>query len=125
LRLFARGREADGDIALAAQRLDLAGEDLLITHVVRGRRQHRCVRRQRECGDGLSVVDEAHGEFGRDVLAVGGAAAIAEEHQLAAAPDRSGAGIGQRFERGFQQARRLARHLDVFVENEAEFMRAH
>ena len=39
-------------------------------------------------GDGRAVGLVADGQFGREMLGIAGAAAIAEEHQLAAAADR-------------------------------------
>ena len=72
---------------LVHRRSDLAGEDLGIAEVVagggeRGRVGGEGDRRQAGPG-GL----EAHGELGRDVLGVGGAAAVAAEEELAPGPE--------------------------------------
>ncbi len=40
---------------------------------------------------GVAVGDVAHDQFGGDVLAIGGAAAVAEQHKLVAGPDGFGA----------------------------------
>ena len=81
---LARGRDADGDIARSTQSLDLAGKDLFITHVVGRGGQYRAVGGDGDGGDGRTVLDVAHGKLGREMLGIRGAAAIAEEHDLAA-----------------------------------------
>ena len=75
---------------------------LLEAEIVAGGGERRGVGGQRERGDGGAVGLVADGQFGREMLGVGGAAAIAEEHQLAAAADRfdasrhqAGEGAGQ------------------------------
>ena len=71
----------------------------------------------------------ADGQFGREMLGVGGAAAIAEQHQLAAAADRRDAGADQAGEGGAERAFRLARNVVMLGEfgfeegGEIHFMR--
>ena len=63
----------------------LALEHLVERVVVGDAGQRRAVGRQRQRGQRAPIVDEAPGEFRRQVLAVGGRAAIAAKHQFPAA----------------------------------------
>ena len=76
---------------------------LIEAEIVAGGGERRGVGGQRQRRDGRAVFFVADGEFGCEVLGIGGAAAIAEQHQLAAAADRGdasreqpGEGIGER-----------------------------
>lgn len=119
---LAGGGKADGEIAAAAQGLDLAFEDMFIAHVVRRRRQHRGVGGECDGGDGGPVLDEAHGKFGGDVLRVGRAAAIAEEEQLAAVGHRFGTGRHETGKILFQLLRRFMGDFHVLVEGGVEYL---
>ncbi len=79
-----RGADADDDVAGPAERLDLAREDLLEGEVVGDGREGRGVGRQGDGRQRPSVPAEAAHQLGREVLRVGGAAAVAEDDQLAA-----------------------------------------
>src|SRR5262249_36236738 len=71
-----------------AQGAQLPREHVLEAHVVAGGGQGRAIGGQRDRGDRRPVLDVADGELGRQVLRVGGAAAIAEPQDLAAAAGR-------------------------------------
>src|SRR6185437_5116344 len=97
---LARRRDRDRDVALAAERLDLPRKDQRKAEIVAGGGQRRAVRRQRDRRDGRPVARVSHRQFGREMLRVGGAAAIAEEQQLPAALDCLGPnrkGLRERF----------------------------
>jgi len=82
------GADTDGEIAWPPERPQLAREDLIESEVVADRGERGGVGGERDRGNGRAVADVAHGELGREVLRVRGTAAIAEEHQLAAAFER-------------------------------------
>ena len=103
VRALAGGGDRDGDVAGPSERLDLARENLLEAEIVAGGGERGGVGGQRDRGDGGAVGLVADGQFGREMLGVGGAAAIAEEHQLAAAADRVDAGPDQAGEGGRQR----------------------
>lgn len=85
VRALARGRDGDGDIARLAERLDLAGENLVEAEIVAAGGERRCVGGECEGGDGLAILLITDGQFRREMLAVGGAAAIAEEQKFSPA----------------------------------------
>ena len=78
----AAGGDREGDVAAAAERLDLLGEHLVVAEVVGDAGQRRGVGRQRDRRQRRALELEAVDELGRQVLGVGGAAAVAEEEQL-------------------------------------------
>ena len=71
------------------ERLDLPGEDALEAVVVGDRRDRRGVVGQRDRRQRAPLEQEAADELGGDVRGVGGAAAVAEREQLAAARERA------------------------------------
>ena len=62
----------------------MALEHLLVAVVVADRGKNRGIRRQRDRGQRLAVEAQTRQEFARDMLGVGGAAAVAGKHHLAA-----------------------------------------
>ena len=62
-------------------------KDLFKAEIVAGRGQCRCIRGQGERCDRSPASLVADRQFGREMLGVGGTSSVAEEHQLAAAPD--------------------------------------
>ncbi len=83
VRRFARGGQADEQVARTAEGLDLPGKDALVAVVVARRRQGRGVGGQRNRRQPPAVGLETHRAFGCDMLRVGGAAAIAAQEKLA------------------------------------------
>ena len=83
VRRIAGGGQSDQHVAGAAEGLDLAGEDAEEPEIIGGGGQRRGVGGQRDRRQSAAVALEADGELRRDVLAVGGAAAIAAEEKLA------------------------------------------
>jgi len=81
----AGSRNTHGDIAPAAQSLDLPLEQAVEPQVIAASRQRRGVGGERDGGDGGAVRLVADDEFGGNVLSVGGTAAIAEQQEFAAA----------------------------------------
>ena len=79
----AAGRDREGDVAAAGERFDLLAEHLLVAEVVGDAGQRRAVRGQGDRRQRRAVEQVAVGELGRQVLRVGGAAAVAEEEQRA------------------------------------------
>ena len=79
----ARGRQADEEVPRPAEGLDLAGEDPLEAEVVAGGGQGRCVGGERDRRKPRPARLETNRELGGDMLAVGGAAAVAAEEELA------------------------------------------
>ncbi len=53
---------------------------MIKAHIVSSGGERGGVGCQGDCGDWLAVVDEAHGELGCEMLCIGGAASVAEEH---------------------------------------------
>ena len=81
-----RGRQPDGHVTGPAQRLELAGEDVVERAVVGDRGEQRAVGGQGEGGEAGPVDQVAADELGGEVLALGRAAAVAEpEHRAAGA----------------------------------------
>src|SRR5690606_23516736 len=78
----AGGGDGDEHVALLAQRLDLAGEGVVVAVVVADRGEDRGVGGQRDRRQARAVVVEAADQFAGPVLGVGGAAAVAGEQQL-------------------------------------------
>ena len=68
--------------------VDLARKQLLVAVVVADRGQDRGIGGQRKGGQPRAIVSEAADEFAREVLRIGGAAAVAGEQQLVAAAKR-------------------------------------
>ena len=86
LRVAAR-RDPDRDVARTADRLDLPLEHEVEPVVIPDRGQHRGVRRQGDRGQRSAIDVEAARELGCDVLRVGSAPAVAEEHQGVPGPE--------------------------------------
>ena len=86
---LAGGGNPDGHVTRPPQRLDLAREDVFESQIVSRRGESRAVGRQRDGRNGFTVLAVAYGKFGREMLCVGGASAIAEEQDLSALPDRA------------------------------------
>ena len=82
--LVARGGEPDRDVTGAAERLELAGEDVVERAVVRDRGEQRAVGGQRDRREAGAVDEVAADELGREVLALRRAAAVAEPEDRAA-----------------------------------------
>jgi hypothetical protein len=83
-RRAAAGRDAERDIARAAQRLDLPDEHAIKAVVVGHRRQDARIRRQRDCGDGGAFALEPVHQLRRHVLRIRRAPAVAKNQQLPA-----------------------------------------
>ena len=81
VRALAAGAVQHQQVARAAERLDLPGEDLLEAEVVARRGEHRGVGGERDRGERGAAVGVAHHVLGREVLRVGRAAAVAAEEQ--------------------------------------------
>jgi hypothetical protein len=75
--------DSDGDVAGAAEGLDLAGENGFKAEIVGAGGQDRGIRGESDGGEGTAVGDEPHSQFGGEMLGVGGAASIAEEQKFA------------------------------------------
>ncbi len=78
-----------------AQGFDLAREYLLKAEIVSRRRERRRISGQGKRRDRGAVALVADRQFGREMLGIGGASPVPEEHQLAAALDRFRAGAVQ------------------------------
>ena len=95
----AAGRDAEGDVARRAKRLDLPREDALEPVVVGHRRHQARVGRQCQRRHRASFpLIPAH-ELGHEVLGVGGTAAVAEDEQRLAVAKRLGDGVDRARER--------------------------
>ncbi len=114
VRAFAGGGDADSDVALFAERLDLAGEEMIEAVIIADGGEGGCIRGEREGGDGFAVADIAYGQFGGEVLGVGGAAAIAEEQDFSAVLDGGRAGVQHFFEIALQGCEGFRGDVDVF-----------
>ena len=99
-----RGRHADEHVALAAEPAHLALEHLLEAVVVADGGERGGVGGKRKGRERRAVEAEAADQLGGDVLRVGGAAAIAGEHDLAAGAQRAGNPVGDRNDRRDQVA---------------------
>ena len=86
----ARGRKADEDVARLAEAQYLARKHMLVSEVVPDRRHRGAVRRQCDCREGRPIEVEADHQFGRQMLRVRGASAIAGEQNLLARSQRQG-----------------------------------
>src|SRR4030042_678342 len=75
-------RGGDGHVALVAERLDLAAEDLLERAVVGDGRQRRRVGGQGDGGNGLAFYHEPVDELRREMLGLGRAPAVAAGQDL-------------------------------------------
>src|SRR5712691_7266347 len=75
-------------VTASPQRLDLAGENMLIAEVVADGGQGRGIHRQGQSRHARSVEHEFTDQLRSQMLAVAGTAAIAAKHHLAAAGDR-------------------------------------
>jgi hypothetical protein len=106
--------------ALGAQRLELTREEPLESQIVADRRQRRGVGGERDGRDGLAVLDVANRKLGGEMLGIGGAAAIAEEQDLAAVADRRDGGVEEARERRLALRQRRLEHGRVLVEFAAE-----
>src|ERR1700730_3591518 len=84
----AGGRESHKGVAGLAERLHLAGAELLKAEIVADGRQSGSVGGQRDRGKRRTIDPEAHHQLGRQMLRVGRAAAIAGKQDLAARPQR-------------------------------------
>ena len=113
---LAGGGDADGEVAAPADRLDLPREKLLEAEIVADRGERRRVGGQRDRGDRRAVLDVADGQLGREVLRIGGAAAIAEEQDLAAALEAGDGGRDELAEFAGQRLARVAQDRFVLVE---------
>lgn len=111
---FARRSDRQRDVTRTAKRLDLAGENFLKAQIICCRGQRRAVGCQRDRRDGLAIFGVTDREFGREVLRVGRAAAIAEQHDLAAGADAVDAGRHQRDELRFERRNGLLARRVVF-----------
>src|ERR1041385_5963662 len=78
----------DEQIALLSECLYLPGKYLIEPEVISGRGQSGCVGSERERGIRATAALITNDVLGREVLGVGGAAAIATEKQRTAAIDR-------------------------------------
>ena len=108
VRGVTRGAERQQQVAGSGKRLQLAREDLFEAVVVADGGERRGVGGQGHAGQALALGLEAAGEFGGEVLGVGGRSAIATgEH--ASAPAQ---GLGQPVRR----AHDVGRHLTHSVE---------
>src|SRR5262249_12857029 len=87
-RRAAAGRDRERDVAASAERLDLPREHLGVAAVVGDARDRRRVGGQREGRQGGAIEAEAIYELGRQMLRVGGAAAVAEEKERIAGGER-------------------------------------
>lgn len=86
----AGGRKADDDVARPGQRLDLAGEHGVEAVVVADSREDGGVGGEGDGRQAAALLLEAADEFGGQVLAVGGAAAVAHEEDAVAVLHRPG-----------------------------------
>jgi len=77
-------REEDEQVAGGAERLDLAGEDLVEAEIVGDAGERRAVGADREAGQGAAVALVAAGEFFGEMHCLGRAAAVAGAEHLAA-----------------------------------------
>ena len=98
VRRIAAGRDAERDVPSFSQRLQLTREDDVVTVVVGERRQCGGVRCQREGRYRPSLFHEPPDQLSHYMLAVGGAAAVAEDDYLAAASDRRDHQLGRLFD---------------------------
>ena len=112
----AGGGDAERDIAGLAERLDLAGEQMLEPEIVSDRRQSRGVCGQGDCREGRTVLLVPHREFGREVLRVGGAAAVAEEEHLSTVAEGRDTDLDERGERAPQSASRVAARRSLVLD---------
>lgn len=107
------GADADQHIARTPQGFHLAGEHSREAEVVGVRGQERGVRRQRDGRQWRAhevPTKDAH-ELGRDVLAVGGAAPVATQEDLAAGPQGSRHQLGGPGDLAWTGLRRTLLHL--------------
>ena len=99
VRRAPRGADPDGHVSRPPDRLDLPREHTLEFGVVGDAGEHGRVRGQRDRGESRAVADVPVDELGGEVLGVRGAAAVAEEQQGAAAPERRDEGSGRGLDR--------------------------
>src|SRR5258708_7671522 len=88
VRAFARRGNSNDDITSAPKRLYLARKNPVKTKVVARSGESRRVCGQSDRSNRSTTAFEAIGQFRREVLGVGCAAAIAKEQELAAGTNR-------------------------------------
>lgn len=91
--ISARGDRHE-DVAGAAEAIDLAGEDFIELVIVGGGREEAAVGGEVEGGEGRSVAVEAAEEFGGEVSAFRGAAAISAGQDAASGVEAGSHGVG-------------------------------
>jgi hypothetical protein len=87
IRTLSGRRDRDGDIAGLSQCLDLARECAFEAEIVARGRERRAIGGQRNGSDRGTIALVTDRQFGREMLGVGRAPSVSEEHQLAAAAD--------------------------------------
>src|SRR5262245_8991232 len=88
VRALTAGGVHDEQVAGVSERFDLAREHFIEAHVVGARRQQRCVGGQRDRAHRRPIALVTNHVFRRQVLRVGGAAAVAHKEQRPAAAPR-------------------------------------
>src|SRR5580704_14492706 len=83
---IAAGGDADGHVTGARQSLHLPGKDLIKSVVVPDGRNTGTVHRERQCRQSRPVERKASNKFRGDMLRVGSAATVAEQHHLVSLP---------------------------------------
>ena len=92
---FAARRDGDEDVPGRNKGFDLAGKNGFEAEIVCGGGEDRRVRRECKGREAGATALKADDEFGSEVLGIGGAAAIAEEDDLATMLERSSRRLGE------------------------------
>jgi len=114
-----RSRDADYDIARSAKSIQLALEDFRESTVVGDGGQHGAVCSECERRQGPTVAAKASHEFGRQMLRVGGTAAVTAPENLVALPHAFGHETGGTVE-GLLLGVKLGDEVEVLPDGDVE-----
>jgi len=115
----ARGRDADGDIAGCAKRLDLAGKDGFEAVIVADRGESGGIGGEGDRGHTAALTAKASDELGGEMLRVGGTSAVAEPEDFSAVAQGRIHLVRDSFQQ-WQIGCKLPNHLKMFLERGAK-----